>query len=173
MAKISFTKLGLKKQQKSSTVIINNIPVEVKHYLSVEEKLELIGTVLSAAHDLNFENPIKTDIFTSLLIIEKYTNISFTEKQKENPAKLYDLLVENGIIEKIISEIPSVEYQTLINGIKQSSKAIYEYQNSFVGLMETVKEDYEDLDLNASKIQDKLSNSDNITLLKEILDKLG
>ncbi|WP_291627863.1 hypothetical protein [Clostridium sp.] len=40
-------------------------------------------------------------MFLELGIIEYYTNISFTEKQKEDVVKLYDILQSNDIIAKI------------------------------------------------------------------------
>ena len=39
-----------------------------------------------------FINPLQVEVYTLLQIIEKYTNITFTDKQKEDPAKLYDLI---------------------------------------------------------------------------------
>ena len=39
-----------------------------------------------------------------------YSNITFTEKQKENPLKLYDTLKSNGIIDKVILAMDEEEY---------------------------------------------------------------
>ena len=60
MAKISFTKLGLKPNNKVKTLEIGELIIEVKQYLPVEKKLELITNVLELSHDSNnFSNPIK------------------------------------------------------------------------------------------------------------------
>lgn len=60
MAKISFTKLGLKPNNKVKTLEIGELIIEVKQYLPIEEKLELITNVLELSHDSNnFSNPIK------------------------------------------------------------------------------------------------------------------
>ena len=40
----------------------------------------------------NFANPVKLNVFLRLEIIFNYTNISFTDKQKEDLVKLYDIL---------------------------------------------------------------------------------
>ena len=62
MAKVAFTKLGLKRKDEVKTVNINNNVIEVKQYLPINEKLELIGRVLNqAADDNNFSNPIKLE----------------------------------------------------------------------------------------------------------------
>ena len=42
MAKVSFTKLGLKKNEEVGILHINEQDIEVKQYLPINEKLELI-----------------------------------------------------------------------------------------------------------------------------------
>jgi hypothetical protein len=79
--------------------------------LPIEEKLKIIASVLDMSHDQNnFSNPIKVEVYMALEIMDKYTNIGFTEKQKENSAKLYDLLVSSGILKEVIKTIPEDEY---------------------------------------------------------------
>ena len=99
MAKVAFTKLGLKKKDEVKTVDLNGITVEVKQYLPINDKLALISNVLNSSHDqsANFANPIQLEVIGTIEIIMAYTNLSFTEKQKEDYAKLYDLLEENGM----------------------------------------------------------------------------
>ena len=174
MAKIGFTKLGLKPNNKIVNIEFNEQIIEVKQYLPVEEKLELITNVLELSHDSNnFSNPIKVQVYTALEIIEKYTNISFTEKQKENPTKLYDLLNGNGLLEKIIEVIPQIEYDEIIAGVYNTIDAVYTYQNSILGILDTISQDYSNLNLDATEIQKKLADPENMALLKNIMTKLG
>ena len=174
MAKVAFSKLALKKQDKVKTIKIGNFDIEVKQYLPVNDKLDLIARVLNGAHDENnFPNPVKIEVIGALEIIMAYTNLSFTEKQKEDYAKLYDLLEENGITKDLISAIPEDEYAFLIDGINDSIEAVYKYQNSILGILETVSQDYSNLELDATKIQEKMANPDNLAMLKDVLTKLG
>lgn len=174
MAKIGFTKLGLKPNNKIVNIEFNEQIIEVKQYLPVEEKLELITNVLELSHDSNnFSNPIKVQVYTALEIIDKYTNISFTEKQKENPTKLYDLLNGNGLLEKIIEVIPQIEYDEIIAGVYNTIDAVYTYQNSILGILDTISQDYSNLNLDATEIQKKLADPENMALLKNIMTKLG
>ena len=53
MPKIGFTKLGLKPNNEIQTIEFNEQTIEVKQYLPVEEKLELITNVLELSHDSN------------------------------------------------------------------------------------------------------------------------
>ena len=174
MAKIGFTKLGLKPNNKIVNIEFNEQIIEVKQYLPIEETLELITNVLELSHDSNnFSNPIKVQVYTALEIIDKYTNISFTEKQKENPTKLYDLLNSNGLLEKIIDAVPQIEYDELIHGIYDTINAVYSYQNSVLGILDTISQDYSNLNLDATEIQKKLADPNNMELLKGIMTKLG
>lgn len=174
MAKIGFTKLSLKRKNEVKTITINNNQIEIKQYLPVNEKLDLIARVINGAHDQNnFPNPIKIEVIGTLEMIMAYTNISFTEKQKEDIPKLYDLLEENGIIKDIISQIPEDEYNFIIDGINKTIDAVYAYNNSVLGILESVSQDYSNLDFDIEKIQQAISNPENLELLKDVLTKLG
>ena len=174
MAKIGFTKLGLKPNNEIVNIKFNEQNIEVKQYLPVEEKLELITNVLELSHDSNnFSNPIKVQVYTALEMIDKYTNINFTEKQKENRTNLYDLLIGNGLLEKIIEVIPQIEYDEIIAGVYNTIDAVYAYQNSILGILDTISQDYSNLNLDATEIQKKLADPNNMELLKGIMTKLG
>ena len=175
MAKIAFTKLGLKKKDEVKTVNINNNVIEVKQYLPINDKLALISRVINLSHDSsnNFANPVQVEVIGTIEIIAAYTNLSFTEKQKEDYAKLYDLLEENGITKDLIGAIPEDEYAFLIDGINDSVEAVYKYQDSILGILEVISQDYSNLDFDATKIQQQLADPDNLSLLKDVLTKLG
>lgn len=175
MAKVSFNKLALTKNTEKRIITINDIDVEVIQYLPVDEKLELISYVVNMAHDenFNFSNPVKVEVFAVLGILKYYTNISFTEKQLNEPAKIYDLLNGNNIVNRIIMAIPLNEYNELKNGIEETIKSIYQYQNSVLGILDTIGQDYSNLDLNAEDIQKKLSDPNDLKFLKDVLTKLG
>lgn len=174
MAKIGFTKLSLKRKNEVKTITINNNQIEIKQYLPVNEKLDLIARVINGAHDQNnFPNPIKIEIIGTLEMIMAYTNISFTEKQKEDIPKLYDLLEENGVIKDIISQIPEDEYNFIIDGINKTVDAVYAYNNSVLGILESVSQDYSNLDFDIQKLQNDIANPENLKLVKEVLTKLG
>ena len=174
MAKVSFTKLGLKKNEEVGILHINEQDIEVKQYLPINEKLELISSVInSAADENNFSNPVKENIFLTLEILYHYTNINFTDKQKEDPIKLYDLVVSSGLVNKVTNLIPEEELDEVINGVAQSVKAIYTYRNSVLGILESISQDYSNLDLDATEIQEKLADPENMAFLKQVLTKLG
>ena len=172
--KPTFAKLGLKLNNNFKTVMINDQEVEVKQYLSIQDKLQIISNVINlAADDNNFNNPIKLQVFLKLETIFNYTNLSFTEKQKEDMVKLYDLLESNQIFEKIIEHIPESEYVMLQNGVIECADNLYKYRNSALGIMESISSDYSDLNFDATAIQEKLADEKNLELLRSILTKMG
>jgi hypothetical protein len=174
MAKVSFTKLGLKVNQDVQTIEFNEQNIEVKQYLPVSDKLELISNVINASADANnFANPVKISVFTTLEIFYFYTNINFTDKQKEDPIKLYDMLISSGLAAEVIKAIPEVEHQEIIKGIHDSVNAVYNYRSSVLGIMEAVMADYSNVQMDANSIAETLKDEESLTLVKDIVAKLG
>ncbi len=177
MAKISYTKLGINKEElnKVQTVEYNGQTIEVKQYLPVIEKSELITRVLNNSVDENngYYNLLKMDMYLALEIVYAYSNISFTEKQKEDSAKLYDMLNASRVLNLIIGLVPEGEFYYLNKTVHEMANNIVAYRNSAMGIMERITTDYSNLDLDASAIQKELADPNNMTLLKDILTKLG
>ena len=174
MSRVPFTKLGLKKIEDTKTISICDQDVEVRQYLPINDKINIITNVIeNSADDNNFANPVKVEVFANLEIMYAYTNISFTDKQKGDPTKLYDLLEENGIIAEVIAAIPENEYALLLGWIDETIEAFYTYRNSVMGIMEQISADYSNLSLDATEIQQKLADPQNLELLKSVMTKLG
>ena len=173
MSKVSFTKLGLKRQENIKVATFGENEIEVKQYLPINEKLELVEFVLNNSADQNnFANPLKVEVFTNLAILYYYTNITFTDKQKEDAPKLFDLVEENRLIETVIAAMDETEYEIITSAISETIDAYYNYTNSVYGIMNNITNDYNTLNLEATEIENKLTNPDNLTLLKEILTKM-
>lgn len=174
MAKVSLTKLGLKVNQEVKNIEFNEQIIEVKQYLPINDKLELISNVINASHDENnFSNPVKVSVFTTLEIMYAYTNINFTDKQKEDPTKLYDMLISSGFACEVFRAIPEAEYHEIVSGVEDSIEAIYAYRNSTMGVFEAITTDYSDMNLDATNIYNKLADPENMDLIKQVLTKLG
>lgn len=174
MAKIGLTKLGLQKQSDIVSIQINDQIIEVKQYLPIQEKLELISRIINASNEESkFYNPGKLSVFFNLEILQTYTNINLTDKQKEEFCKTFDLLASNNIFTQIIEAIPQTEINTLLNWTMESVKSLYEYGNSVRGILESVQNDYSDLDLDITKLQEKIKDPESLDLLKQIAPMLG
>ena len=55
----------------------------------------------------------------------------------------------------------------------ETVEAVYTYNNSVMGILDTISQDYSNLNLEASDIQQKLADPNNLALLKDIVGKLG
>ena len=174
MAKLTFSKLGLKTSDEIKNITFNEQTIEIKQYLPVNEKLEAISDVLNNSIDANnFANPIKIDVYTVIAIIENYTNITFTDKQKENAHKLYDVLVSSGLFAEVAAAIPREELVFLYDGIEETIESYYNYKNSAMGIFEAIATDYSNLNLDAEDIREKIGDPENLELLRSVLTKLG
>lgn len=174
--KIAFNDLKKEQPIKIKVIKINDKPIEIKQYLPINDKLNLITAVLQqvAQNEYPFANPIQMDVYSTLEIIYAYApGVGFTAEEKADPAKLYDELEKNDIANMIISAIPKTEYEFVIDGIEKTVEAYYAYRNSAKGIIEDVTTDYKNLDLDATEIQKKIGDPDNLALLKTVVDKLG
>ena len=176
MAKLkpTFTKLKLSSDIAPKELEWGEQKIEIKQYISIQDKLTLIGDVLNSAADENrFYNIGKINMFFALKVLDYYTNLSITDKQKENPIKVYDDIIASGFYGAIFKLIPEDEigfvYNTMIDTIEQ----VYKYQNSAYGIMDAINQDYNNLNLDATKISEKLSNKENVEFLNQILTKMG
>ena len=174
MAKVTFNSLGLKLNQEIKTVTIKEKNIEVKQYLPIQNKLEMVANVINNSQDdNNFKNVAKVEMFTDLEIVNQYTNLSFTEKQKEEPWKIYDILINSGVMEEIRKEIPKEELNMVYHFIDDATERIYEYRNSAYAILDSLKTDYNALDFDAEAIRQKIADGENVEFLKDVLTKLG
>lgn len=166
MAKVSYANLKLKVDQCIETFDFGGQSIEVKQYLPIEDKYDLIMIVLQNAEENGVYNPIKLQMYFDLYLVYMYSNISFTDKQKENEAKLYDTLESNGVINGIVELIPNDEYNSLMEYMTELVEFKTTFNNSAAGLVNQV---LVDLPKNAEKAAEVL-NSFNIEDYKEVIE---
>ena len=173
MSKIAFTKLNLTKNIAIKILEWQNQKIEVKQYLSVGDKLDLISRVVSNSLDEHvFINPCKIKIFKTIEIILTYTNINVTDKQLEDIFRIYDLFNSSSLEQKIYDLIPKEEINFIETGINDTIHEIYNYKNSFMGVMEQTQNNYQDISKEVEQIENTLSNPQQMALLKDVITKL-
>lgn len=110
----------------------------------------------------------------TLEIFYIYTNINFTDKQKEDFLGLYDLLVSSGLCDKVFEKLQEIkEFQIINETCKEVINEVYKYKDSALGILQSIVTDYNDLDLDADKLKDKIANKENVEFLKNVMDKMG
>jgi hypothetical protein len=109
----------------------------------------------------------------TLEIIYAYTNLTFTDKMKEDPFKLYDIFMSTTIFKDVINCIDENEWLDIQENVWDSIENIYNFRNSVRGILSYIATDYDNLKLDASKIQEMLNDPESIGLLKDVISKLG
>ena len=176
MAKVPFSKLKCKINEDIKELkLSDDITIEVKQYLPIQEKLKLIGRVVELAHeeDYNYSNPVKANVFTELEIVFAYTNLSFTDKQKEEPAKLYDLLVSSGTLNEILITIPMDEVTMICDAVSNSIESVYQYQNSLIGMVDNIMNNYNTTNFDVQHLQNTVEELSQSPIVTELLGSLG
>jgi hypothetical protein len=169
MAKLAFTKISKVKSLPTQSYSFGEETIEVEQYLPLNDKITLIENVIELAGDeVGFFNIVKLEAYYRIYMIKNYTNITFTEKQMEDITKLYDLIELNGVWKAIESMIPEKERTYIWNNILELAQRITDYNNSVLGILKTVGQDYGE---NENKVNDllfKLTDSEAFELVKQI-----
>lgn len=180
MANITLESLGIEVNQEVKHITFNNCDIEVVEYLPIQKRLEVISEVLSNALSEDTEgyyNPIKLEVFTAIAAVETYTNIEFSEKDKEDIPHLYDLLKTSGLLKLIIAEgIGGLEYDELLLDVQTCMRAITTFNNSFYGIIKNIGANKDIVNFDVEKIQTllrEIKDPESLKLLKEITPLLG
>ena len=174
MAKVTFTKLGLKRNDTIQEIDWNGQKIEIKQFLPTGKKLDLISRVINYSTDENaFYNPCKVEIFETIEIILTYTNITVTEKQSEDVLNLYDLFISSGLKRIIYENIPEEERNYINVSVWATINEIYRYRDSAAGVIQAIVEDYKNTEIDTNKLVEKLTDQENFQVVKDVVTKLN
>ena len=154
---ISYANMKLKPKTSTHTMKWEENEIEILDYLPIEDKYDLIMITLQKAWEDGYYNPIKIDQFFHLHLIYMYTNINFTDKQREDENKLYDTLKSNGLIDAFISQFDETEYNELYVWMEDVKNEITNYKHSASALVQSV---ITDLPKQAEAMQNIIDNFD-------------
>lgn len=157
MNKISFASLKLKVNTEVKTFKYNDQEIEVRQYLEMSNKCDLIAVAMQKAEEDGVYNPALLDMFFHLYIVYMYTDLTFTEKQKEDEFKLYDCLKSNGIIDSVIDNMDETEYADLYTYMTELIDDKMKYKNTAGAVLQSV---IQDLPRNAAAAQEIINNFD-------------
>lgn len=172
MAKITFSKLGLKTNNNVVPFKIGDNEVNVKTYLPLEEKAKLIQFVIERAIDINTGvfSPLRIEVYFDLALVKFYTDITFTDKQLADAGKTYDVLQQNGIFQDIVNLIPKDEYIDVRNLVLDTTTDMARFNTSVVGMLQAMQNSSTELNTQLTDLMQKIKSGEGIELLKEIRD---
>ena len=141
--------------------------INIKKYLPINDKKDLVEITLQKAEQADGTyNEILIDMYFNLHLIYLYTDIVFTDEDREDEMKLYDELESSGLLERILDKIPDEEYNTLMDYLKAMRKEISSYKHSAAAMVQKL---IVDLPKNAEAAA-KIVQNFNPEKYKEVVD---
>lgn len=179
MTKVSFASMKLKVDTNVNTFGFEyngaTYSIDVLKYLPISEKNDLIEVALQKAEQNGNYNDVALEMYFNLNLIYLYTNISFTDKQKEDESELYDKLQCSGLIDAVITNMDQDEYSQLLEYLEKTKENRLVYGNSAAAVLRSF---IQDLPSQMSQAVDILNNIkpeqfEEARRLAQIADKTG
>lgn len=164
--KVSYANMKLKTNTTVNTFQFCGQKIEVLNYLPATDKYDLLMITLQKSLEGNIYNEFKLNLFFELNLVYMYTNISFTEKQREDEFKLYDTLKSNGFFELFYETMNEDEYNDLFEQITALKNTMEKSRGSVAGIIANL---IEDLPANAEAAAEIVENFDP-QQFKEVID---
>lgn len=127
---VKFNELNLTLNNEIKKVNVNGIEINVKQYLPVEDKVNLVQIALQQAMVNNMYDEALIEAYFYTYMVMYYTDLEFTDEEKAEPLKIYDLLESNNVFEAIFNEIPEYEYDDVFQYLTQQIDINIRYQTS-------------------------------------------
>ena len=86
----------------------------------------------------NIYNEFKLNLYFELNLVYMYTNLSFTDKQREDEFKLYDTLKSNGFFDLFYNAMEDSEFNDLFEQINELKTTLEKEHLSTAGIIENV-----------------------------------
>ena len=157
MAKVSYASLKLKTNTEVKKFAWEDKEIEIAQYLRIGDKYDLVMITLQKAKEDILYNPIKLDMYFHLHLVYMYSNLSFTDKQKEDEEKIYDTLEGSGLLTEIIKNMNVEEYNDLWDKINDYMEAELKYTTTAAAIVKTL---INDLPTQAQAAMDIVNNFD-------------
>ncbi len=125
-------------KDKVKTFDFNNQKVQVKQYLPTRDKYDLVMITLQKAKEDGLYNPLKIDMYFHLHLVYMYTDIQFTDEDREVEEVLYDKLVQSGFMNVFLANMDDDEYNTLNVYINSLVKDNMKYRNSAAAVLQSL-----------------------------------
>lgn len=141
MGKVSYANLKLKTNKEVKVFNFMEQEIEILQYLPARDKEELIKVVCEKAMENGVYNPFKVDLHFQLQLVYAYSNLSFTDKQKEDEYKIYDTLKSNGFYEEFYGVLNEDEYSELFDHINNLCEMNMEANNGMNAMLKILTQD--------------------------------
>ena len=154
---ISYANMKLKVVNTTHDFNFNGNTIKVLDYLPIEDKYDLIMVTLQKSLENGYYNPLKLDMYFHLNLIYLYTDINFTDKQREDENKIYDNIKSNGLLDAFLQDFDEEEYNELFSILEDTKNEILNSKRSISSLIQSF---INDLPKQAEAVQNIIDNFD-------------
>lgn len=137
----------------NNTIKVND-NISVLNYLPIEDKHSIIYLALQNAEENGEYNLFKLHMYYNLYMVYMYSDLEFTDEEKQNESKVYDELKSNGILDGILAAIPASEMMYCEAMLKETLDAKRAYRNTIASVIHGF---IDDLPKNANLAKDIIS----------------
>ena len=154
---MKYSDLNFKLDTDYNIAKIGNAEIKVLKYLPILDKIDLIQIALQKSLENGIYNEMKLEVYFNLYLVYMYTDLEFTDEEKEDEFKLYDELNCNNVFISVIGAMEDDEYENLIKDLEMMQEKNEEYRRSTAALLQSV---IQDLPKNAAAAADIVDNFD-------------
>ena len=119
---MNFNELELKINDKVRTLKFKNKDIKVKQYLPIQDKLNLIQIALQQSLDEGIYNDGLLTAYFHTYVVMFYTDLEFTEEEKQDVLTLFNLMDSENLIGSVIELIPQSEFGDLLEMLNNQQK---------------------------------------------------
>ena len=119
---MNFSELELKINDKVRTLKFKNKDIKVKQYLPIQDKLNLIQIALQQSLDEGIYNDGLLTAYFHTYVVMFYTDLEFTEEEKQDVLTLFNLMDSENLIGSVIELIPQSEFGDLLEMLNNQQK---------------------------------------------------
>lgn len=129
---MNFSELINEKPIPVTPLDVNGNTINIQQSISTEEKKDLVDLVLQESFDEGIYNPILIDAYFYTYIVMFYTDIEFSDEDKENVLTTYDKLKQDNLLDKIVNEIPEDEWKEIYDYMTQLEEVNLTYRRTVI-----------------------------------------
>lgn len=133
----------------------HGIEINVRKYLPIEDKIDLIEIALQKSEENGVYNEMKLAMYFNLYIVYMYTDLEFTDEEKADEYKLYNELESNNIIISVLGALD--EYEELFHYLNIMKDIKMRYKTSAAAMVQTF---VQDMPRNAAAMSEIVDNFD-------------
>jgi hypothetical protein len=105
--------------------------IKVKQYLPIEQKASIVNIATRGAVVDGIVSRVLMDAYLHLLIVENYSDLEFSDEDKDDLLGTFDKLQSTGLVDLVIENLPQAEYEYLFNETNIHADNLNKFYASF------------------------------------------